>query len=215
VSGSSKIAATFVTVEGIEGSGKSTLLSGLAERLRSDGSEIFVTREPGGTPLGDAVREIFLNRSVAISPLTEALLINAARVQHVTDAIGPALAAGRIVLCDRFVDSTLAYQGYGRGLELRYLRDLCDAATGGLEPDLTLLVDVPVEISRARTRSRHRSVDRLESESDAFHERVRGGYLELARLSPRHRVLDGTLSAQRVLERAWLELQRAHARPAP
>ena len=207
MSAGSKIAATFVTVEGIEGSGKSTLLSGLAERLRTHGSEIFATREPGGTPLGDAIREIFLNRSLAISPLTEALLINAARVTHVTDAIGPALAAGRIVLCDRFVDSTLAYQGYGRGLELRYLRELCDAATGGLEPDLTLLVDVPVEISRARTRSRHRGVDRLESEDDAFHERVRHGYLELARSSPRHVVLDGTLSAQQVLERAWLELR--------
>ena len=114
--------APFVVLEGVEGSGKSTLLSALAERLNSDARNALVTREPGGTPLGDAVRAVFLDRAISITPLTEALLMNAARAQHVSDAIRPALEAGRPVLCDRFVDSTLAYQGYGRGLDLTFLR---------------------------------------------------------------------------------------------
>ncbi len=198
--------AVFVVVEGIEGSGKSTLLAALAARMRSEGDDPFVTREPGGTPIGDAVRALFLDGAVSIAPLTEALLVNAARAQHVSDAIRPALDAGRPVLCDRFVDSTLAYQGYGRGLSVPFLRDLCNAATGGLAPDVTLLVDVPVDVSRARTLSRAREADRLESEDDAFHERVRLGYLELATLSG-HCVLDGTLTAERVLEGALQALR--------
>ncbi|MGA8535224.1 MAG: dTMP kinase [Candidatus Tumulicola sp.] len=199
--------ARFFVVEGIEGSGKSTLLAALAEHLRNDGGDALVTREPGGTPVGDAVRAVFLDRSAAISPLTEAFLINAARAQLVSGAIRPALEAGRLVLCDRYVDSTLAYQGYGRGLDLEFLRDLCDAATGGLEPDLTLVVDVPVEVSRARMRSRERAADRLEIEDDPFHERVRRGYLELAK-RPLHYVLDGTLPPERVLEGALRALRR-------
>src|SRR5579862_5788330 len=178
---SNRTGAMFVTVEGVEGSGKSTLLSGLAGRLRSDGRELVATREPGGTPIGDAIREIFLNRSISVAPLTEALLINAARAQHVVDVIAPALASGADVLCDRFVDSTLAYQGYGRGLDLDALRRLCDDATGGLVPDVTFVLDVPLAVSRARTLARERLADRLESEDDAFHERVRQGFLELAR----------------------------------
>lgn len=195
----------FLTVEGIEGSGKSTLLSGLSERLRSGGREIFVTREPGGTPVGDAIRAIFLDRSVSIAPLTEALLVNAARAQHVADAIRPELAAGRIVLCDRFVDSTLAYQGYGRGLDLQVLRGLCDVATGGLEPDLTFVLDLPVEASRERTGSRGRAVDRLEAEDDAFHERIRNGFLQLAG-GARYCILDARAPQQELVDRAMLEI---------
>jgi len=195
----------FLTVEGIEGSGKSTLLCGLSDRLRSRGHEVFETREPGGTPVGDAIRALFLDRSVSIAPLTEALLVNAARAQHVADRIRPQLEAGRIVLCDRFVDSTLAYQGYGRGVDLTLLRGICDAATGGLEPDLTFVLDVSVETSRARTVSRGRPVDRLEAEDDGFHERVRDGFLELAR-GPRHCVLDAALPQEALLERALREV---------
>jgi dTMP kinase len=195
----------FLTVEGIEGSGKSTLLSGLSDRLRSAGREIFVTREPGGTPVGDAIRALFLDRSVSIAPLTEALLVNAARAQHVADRIRPELAAGRIVLCDRFVDSTLAYQGYGRGLDLQVLRRLCDAATGGLQPDLTLVLDLSVETSRERMGSRGRPVDRLEAEDDGFHERIRRGFLELAQ-GPRYCVLDATLPQEALLEKAMREI---------
>jgi dTMP kinase len=195
----------FLTVEGIEGSGKSTLLSGLSDRLRARGREIFVTREPGGTPVGDAIRALFLDRSVSIAPLTEALLVNAARAQHVADRIRPELAAGRIVLCDRFVDSTMAYQGYGRGIDLGVLRTMCDAATGGLEPDLTFVLDIPLALSRSRTLARGRAVDRLEAEDDGFYGRVRDGFLELARGS-RYRILDGTQSQEDLIERALREV---------
>lgn len=204
----------FVVIEGIEGSGKSTLLSGLAERLRGDGHEPFVTFEPGGTPVGRAIREIFLNRSIAIGPLTEAFLVNAARAQHVAGEIRPALETGRIVLCDRFTDSTLAYQGYGRGINLGVLRTLCDTATGGLAPDLVFVVDVPVEVALARMRTRAEAPDRIEAETIDFHERVRKGFLELAR-SPRHRVLDGSLEPAPLLEEAARELHERMSASVP
>lgn len=184
--------AMFVTVEGIEGCGKSTLLAGLSERLRERGGEIIVTREPGGSALGEAVRRLFLDRGLAPVPLAEAMLINAARAQHVAELIGPALQRGALVLCDRFVDSTLAYQGYGRGLDVEVLRPLCEAATGGLQPDLTLVLDVPVAVSRERIRVRNRHLDRMESADETFHIRVRDGFLDLARSAPRYRVFDGT-----------------------
>ncbi|MEO9169995.1 MAG: dTMP kinase, partial [Candidatus Aquilonibacter sp.] len=182
----------FVTVEGIEGCGKSTLISGLAERLRGEGREVLATREPGGTPTGDAIRAIFLAPGLRLTPLTEALLIAAARAQHVVDAIEPALRAGGDVLCDRFVDSTLAYQGYGRGIDCGFLRELCDAATGGLTPDVTLILDIPVAVSRGRVAARMIARDRMESEDDGFHERVRGGFLALALRASRYHVLDAT-----------------------
>lgn len=200
----------FVAIEGIEASGKSTLAEALAGRLQAEGRDVFLTREPGGTPVGDAVRVIFLDRSIRIEPLAEAFLISAARVQHVARGIRPALEAGRAVVCDRFADSTLAYQGYGRGLDLGELRDLCAYAAGGLEPDLTLLVDVPVEVSRDRRRERGGALDRLESETDEFYERVRAGYLELAR-GPRHCAIDGTLPVSEVLAQALRALRDAGA----
>jgi dTMP kinase len=192
----------FVVIEGIEGSGKSTLLSALTHALRGDGYDVLMTREPGGTPLGDAVREIFLERAVSISPTTETLLINAARAQHVCDVIRPALAVGRLVLCDRFTDSTLAYQGYGRGLELEPLRTICKIATGDVEPDYTLLLDTPVSVARARLRQRGVATDRIEREDDDFHERVRNGFLALAESSPRHRAIDGRLMPERIFDEA-------------
>lgn len=192
----------FVTVEGIEGCGKSTLLSGLAERLRAQGTALFVTREPGGTPVGDAIRRIFLEPGFALTPLTEALLINASRAEHVVEAIGPALHAGSVVLCDRFVDSTLAYQGYGRGIDLAFLRVLCDAATGGLRPDLTFVLDIPVTVSRERVAGRRAALDRMESQDDAFHERARDGFLQLAQSDPRYRVFDATKTPGELLQNA-------------
>ncbi len=197
----------FVTVEGIEGSGKSTLLAGLSKRLR-DGRPVIVTREPGGTPLGDKVRSIFLDRSIAIDALTEALLVNAARSAHVGEIIRPALTEGKLVVCDRFVDSTLAYQGYGRGLDLIMLREICRVATGGLEPELTLLLDVSLEESRRRTRARQPELDRMESEDDGFHERVRRGFLELAHASKRHLVLDGSLDSVSLIDRAAAAIEQ-------
>ncbi|HEY6326745.1 MAG TPA: dTMP kinase [Candidatus Cybelea sp.] len=195
----------FVVVEGIEGSGKSTLVAGLGARLKAEKKNVVVTREPGGTQLGDAVRRIFLDRCLTVEPLAEAFLVNAARAQHIEEVIRPALAAGGIIVCDRFTDSTLAYQGYGRGMDLELLRALCDFAAGGVEPDVVLLVDLPVAAARARLRDRADAPDRIENEDDAFHERVRRGFLELAR-QPRHHVLDGSLAPERLLDEALLQL---------
>ncbi|MFY9662872.1 MAG: dTMP kinase, partial [Candidatus Cybelea sp.] len=186
-------------------SGKSTLLAGVAARLRAEGQDVVETREPGGTPVGDAVREIFLNRAIAISALTESLLVNAARAQHVSAVIRPALASGKIVLSDRFTDSTIAYQGNGRGVDGDLLRALCEIATGGLEPDLVLLLDLPLTVARSRLSERTRARDRIETEDDTFHERVRRGFLDLAR-SPRHRLLDATLPPERLVESALQEI---------
>ena len=196
----------FITVEGIEGCGKSTLLAGLSDRLRERGGEIIVTREPGGTAIGDAVRETFLKPGLKPAALTEAFLINAARAQHVVELIAPALSRGATVLCDRFTDSTLAYQGYGRGVDLALLRDLCTIATGGLSPGLTIVLDIPVAVSRERVRARHALLDRMESEDDAFHVRVRDGFLTLARDGGRYRVLDGTRSPEDLVAAALDEI---------
>ena len=191
----------LVAVEGIEGSGKSTLVAALGTCLREKKFDVLLTREPGGTPAGNAIRRIFLDRTVAIEPLAEAFLVNAARAQHVAEVLRPALDAGRIVICDRFTDSTLAYQGYGRGLDLEQLRSVCATATGGLTADLILVLDLPVEIARARLRERGERTDRIEAEGDEFHQRVRRGFLAIAD-SARHRVLDGTLPPERLTESA-------------
>jgi len=201
----------FVVVEGIEGSGKSTLVEGLAARLRDEGYDCIVTREPGGTALGNAIRDIFLDRTSEIAPLTEAFLVNSARAQHVEEVIRPALAAGRVVICDRFTDSTLAYQGYGRGFDLDVLRRLCAIATCGLDSDLVLVLDLPVGVARARLGARARATDRIEAEGDAFHERVRAGFLELAKL-PRHRLLDGANAAPSLVDAAFNEILGARVR---
>ena len=205
----------FVAVEGIEGSGKSTLVEGLARRLHEEGHEVVTTREPGGTPAGDAIRQIFLNRSIAIDPLTESLLVNASRAQHVETLIRPMLALGRTVICDRYTDSTLAYQGYGRDLDLQMLRKICRIATGGLEPQLILLLDAPVAAARARLRDRSAALDRIENEDEVFHERVRRGFLALAQNSPSHRVLDASLSPGDLLERALSEVRGLSSAFAP
>ncbi len=195
---------TFITVEGIEGCGKSTLIAGLKERLRARPVETIVTREPGGTPVGDAIREIFLKPGLEIAPLTEVLLINAARAQHVVDLIDPALARGALVLCDRFVDSTLAYQGYGRGIDLAFLQEICDMASGGLVPDLTFVLDLPVPISRERIASRDGGArDRMEREDPGFYERARRGFLELAERSPIYHVLDATKPPEDLIAQAY------------
>ena len=192
----------FITFEGIEGCGKSTLLSGIADALRAMDVPLIATREPGGTGVGDRIREIFLEGN-RIEPFAEALLINASRTQLVAGVIEPALDEGMTVLCDRFTDSTLAYQGFGRGLQLEMLRPLCDAATLGLHPDITLLIDIPVELSLLRVESRAQggaSADRMDKQDADFYQRVRDGYLELAREDPeRIRVLDGTQSASELL----------------
>jgi dTMP kinase len=193
----------FISFEGIEGSGKSTVMSAVERTLRAEGREVVVTREPGGTPAGDAAREILLHkRDLAISPLTELMLMNASRAQLVTDVVRPALERGAVVLCDRYVHSSIAYQGYGRGLPLDLVRAVCDAATGGLMPDLVLLVDISYETSRTRLHVRGESHDRMEREDEMFHRRVRDGYLELARHDRRIVRIDGERAPEEVADAA-------------
>lgn len=199
----------FVTIEGVEGSGKSTLASHLASRLRADGRKVLVTREPGGTSLGDAVRNLFLESSAEISPLAEAFLIGASRAQHVGEVIVPALERGDVVLCDRFIDSTLAYQGYGRGIDLVMLRELCTVAADGLLPNLTFLLDIPLEVSQERQRERGNAADRMEREDPSFHERVREGFLALSMSGPHYHVIDGKLDAEAIADRAYATLRDA------
>ena len=202
----------FLTVEGIEGSGKSTLLAALAAHLAGRGERVVTTREPGGTALGNRLRAAFLEPGAAIDPVAEAFVVNASRAQHVAEVIEPALATGTWVLCDRFAAATLAYQGYGRGVDFATLRALAAIATRGREPDLTLLVDVPVAVSRERVAARALAeqvpVDRLEREGGAFHERVRAGYLELAAADPRFAIVDGTRSPIDVATSALAVLRR-------
>ena len=186
----------FLTLEGPEGSGKSTQAHRLAGRLTASGYHCTVTREPGGTLLGEEVRNIILHE---LSPVTaaDALLFNAARAQLVAEVIEPALARGDVVICDRFADSTLAYQGYGAGQPIEALRALAGYAAGDLVPDLTILLDLPAEEGLRRKREGD-EINRFESTLDlAFHRRVRDGFLALAAAEPdRFVVLDGRLSPE-------------------
>ncbi|HTX03638.1 MAG TPA: dTMP kinase [Candidatus Acidoferrales bacterium] len=175
----------FITFEGIEGSGKSTLMQRVERELRERGEDVLQTREPGGTPLGDEVRKIFLDPDQEIGPMAEVMLLCASRAQLCTEVIRPALRAGRTVLCDRFFDSTIAYQGYGRGMDVEELLQVCLTATSGLTPDLTFILDLPPEVSLKRVADRAagggHAVDRMERESLDFHRAVRDGYLDMAR----------------------------------
>ncbi len=188
----------FITFEGIEAAGKSTLIAGLEGDLRLRGENVLVTREPGGTPLGDRIRQISNDPATVIDPLAEALLISASRAQHVAEVIVPALRRGQTILCDRFFDSTIAYQGYGRGLDIEMLLGLQMTATSRIVPDLTLLLDIPAELSLARVRARG-AADRFEREAADFHERVRAGYHQLAqRFSQRYVIVDASREADAV-----------------
>jgi dTMP kinase len=197
----------FISFEGIEGSGKSTVMAAVERALRAQGQQVVVAREPGGTPAGDAAREILLHeRDMAISPLTELMLMNASRAQLVSDVVRPALERGAVVLCDRYVHSSLAYQGFGRGIALDTVRAVCDAATGGLMPDLTLLIDVSYETSRARLSERSGHFDRMEREEEDFHRRIREGYLQLAQRDERLVRIDGERAAEEVVDAALAAL---------
>jgi dTMP kinase len=183
----------FITLEGIEGAGKSTVAQLVSEWLASRGITARVTREPGGTPLAERVRKIVLDRGdEAVSPRAETLLMFAARSIHVENLIRPALARGEWVVCDRFTDASRAYQGYGRGMDLAWIETLAQAVHGDLQPDCTLLLDLPVEVGLSRARSRSGvAADRFEAETADFFDRIRQGYLQIARAEPnRVRVID-------------------------
>ena len=194
----------FITFEGPEGGGKSTHIRLLAERLRTEGRTVLVTREPGGTPLAEKIRGL-VREELDDPPVTrsEVLLFLAARAQVVSQVIRPALARGEWVLCDRFADSTFAYQGYGRGIDVGLLRNFNDFATEGLVPDLTILLDVPLEVSRARLTARQAATataaDRIEQAGTMFHRRLREGFLELAQADPkRFAVIDSSGGVEQV-----------------
>ncbi|NLN77849.1 MAG: dTMP kinase [Armatimonadetes bacterium] len=184
----------FVTIEGIEGAGKSSLSKALFERLSLHGREIVVTREPGGTKLGDSIRRVLLE-SEKLSDRAELLLFEAARAQHIDDVILPALGRGAVVICDRYTDSSIAYQSGARGIDAELVEELNRFATNGLSPNLTILLDLPAEVGLAR----QTKVDRISSEGIAFHESVRRGYLNQASAEPqRFVIVDATRSFDEV-----------------
>ena len=190
----------FITFEGIDGCGKSTQLNLLAEYLQSKGFEIIVTREPGAIGLGEKLREILLNYDGEVSSNCEAFLFLADRAQHIDTLVKPAIESGKIVLCDRHTDSTIAYQGYGRGVDLKQIKMLNELATSGLKPNLTFIFDIDMETSQARV---GKNKDRMESAGLEFHKKVRQGYLEIAKSEPnRVKVLSGQDSIENIFEKA-------------
>ena len=186
----------FITFEGPDGCGKTTQMKLLAEYLEKRGEEVVLTREPGGKGLGEKVREILLNYDGEVSDRCESFLFLADRAQNIDIIVNPAVKAGKIVLCDRHIDSTVAYQGYGRGLDIERINMLNNLATNGKKPDLTFVFDVDVETSMKRV---GKEKDRMESAGIDFHNRVRQGYLELAKQEPnRIKVIDATKSIEEI-----------------
>lgn len=191
------MAGKFITLEGVDGAGKSTHLSWLVNRLREQGRTVVQTREPGGTPLGEKLRELLLHEPMHLE--TEALLMFAARREHLEVLIKPALARGDWVVCDRFTDASFAYQGGGRGLSAEKLGQLEHWVQGGLQPDLTLLFDLSIDIAARRMAGAARELDRFEQEKADFHERVRAAYLARAMAMPqRMKVIDSSQSIEAI-----------------
>jgi dTMP kinase len=208
----------FITFEGIEGCGKTTQITILARALEKQGHQVVITREPGGSPIANQIRSILLSAdNVAMVPLTELFLYEAARAQHLSEVVTPALDRGAVVLCDRFTDATIAYQGYGRGLDLSTISTLNRLATSGLTPQLTLLFDCDVETGLGRAQARIASLtgereERFELESLAFHERVRQGYLALAQQEPeRFSIIPAKGDIDQVSKTVWQEIDQRFA----
>ncbi len=207
-------AGRFITLEGIEGAGKSTLAAVLGEQLAARGLTVRATREPGGTALAERIRALVLQRDAElVAPEAETLLMFAARRIHLDNLVRPALARGEWVVCDRFTDATRAYQGGGRGVDATWIEALATAVHAGLEPDLTLLLDLPVEEGLARAARRRgaagEAVDRFEGETLAFFTRVRARYLEIARAAPRRVcIIDAAASPEAVRSTALAALER-------
>jgi dTMP kinase len=217
---SRSITGIFITLEGGEGSGKTTQALRLCRSLAGQGYDVLHTREPGGTPVAERLRGILLDSSAeALAPETEALLMLAARRQHVDHVIRPALTRGMLVLCDRFSDSTMAYQGYARGLDLKLLRTMNEWATGALTPHLTLLFDVPIAIGLRRRHGHAAGQNRLDRETRRFHSKVRAGFHALAKREPRRIKLvdaqqspDSVAAAVETLVLDWLRTSRSTKR---
>jgi dTMP kinase len=196
----------FLTLEGVDGAGKSTHIEFIADAVRAKGAHVIVTREPGGTDLAERLRQAILGEPMA--PLMETLLIFAARADHVAKVIQPALKAGHYVICDRFTDATLAYQGAGKGVSADLIASLTQAAHPGVRPDRTLIFDCPYEVSRQRLAKSGRELDRFEKEDRAFFDRVRNEYLSIGRKEPdRVRVIDASVDAHAVREQVKKALQ--------
>ncbi len=196
----------FIVFEGIEGCGKTTQIALLGDFLRKKNLPCIITREPGGTAVGDEIRKILLNaRNTELLPATELLLYTASKVQHLQHVIRPALSQGTVVLCDRFFDATVAYQGYGGGVSLSLIREIHRAFLQAITPDVTVLLDCPVEVGLGRSRTRmkiegkEQEEGRFEDKERAFHERVRDGYMQLARVEPeRFFIVNGAQPAESV-----------------
>ena len=197
----------FIVVEGPDGAGKSTLAAGLADRMREAGLEPVLVRQPGGTPAAERIREAFLDPAVHFEPQTELLYICAARAHLVQEVIRPALANGRVVISDRYELSTQAYQGAGRGLDRQTVAVVNAVATGGLQPHLTLVLDIPPDVGLARQQESGKVGDRLERADAAFHRRVADAYLAAAGEGVRH--LDGRAPPDQLLEAAWAAVAAA------
>lgn len=209
-------AGVFITIEGGDGAGKTTQATLLRRRLEAAGRKVVLTRDPGGTPVGEEIRAILLVAAMregrsgspsSLAPQTEALLFEASRAQLVRDVIRPALERGEIVVCDRYSDSTLAYQGYGRGLDIEALEAADRLATGGLKPHLSVFLDLPVETALGRKGEREEQ-DHVGGQSRDFHERVRRGFAELAAKEPRRwLVVDATLPVDTIADVIWERVQ--------
>ena len=199
----------FITYEGLDFSGKSTQVGLLADTLSQSGAKILVLRDPGGTAIGERIRAVLLDRELRdMSDSTELFLFSASRSQLVQEIIKPALHNGTIVVCDRFYDSTTAYQGWGRGLSLDAIKTMNRVAANGLVPAITYFIDIPVSEIEQRMMHQKAGADRMEMSGRAFYERVREGFLQLAKEEPRFEVVDGRLSIEEIRQNIWSRFQK-------
>ncbi len=193
----------FITFEGGEGTGKTTLIEMLMKDLLASGFDAIKTREPGGSKISEQIRNVILNvDNTEMKYMTEALLYAASRCQHLEEVVKPALNSGKVVICDRYVDSSLAYQGYARGLGIEKVYKINDYAISGFYPDLTIYIDVDPRIGLGRIKSNHRDMNRLDLEKIAFHDKVRNGYLEVSKMFPdRIKVIDGNDTIENIYQK--------------
>lgn len=198
----------FITFDGIDGAGKTTQIERLAETLRADGKTVYVTREPGGTALSEKIRELLLDKANDMHVLTELLLMFAARAEHIEAVLRPKIEAGEWIICSRFTDATLAYQGYARGQDLAKIRAIAEVVHGDFNPDISFFLDLPAELAATRRDSRGEADDRFEAEAISFMKNVRNGYLAIAEREPsRCKMIDATQSVEAMAEniQQWVD----------